>query len=261
VWFVDQDNKLDRLDTASGEILTLDRFAKDSEIVVLAAGSRALYAVDAANSRLYTFSFDDERLQFRYLPFVARPQTMAVAPDGRIWFGLIGTGQILIYDPEKKTSETLASDLLTLRKLAFDDRGAAWFTDGGRKVSTYDVATRRLTTFLMPVTGNIQQLLPDASGQVWVGSSTGEISAIQGGSSRLVLNVRRPVTDLALDPIGSAWFLSPGAPGLGGFMYGPVDGSQLETVPGPATSLAFSTAGRAWLADPAGGFFLQLEAR
>ncbi len=69
-----------------------------------------------------------------------------------------------------------------------------------------------------------------------------------------------PVTFLALDQTGRAWFLAPIPNGIPGFGYGSADGSQaVRSIPGPAVGLAFSEAGRTFSADPRGAFYVATE--
>ncbi len=74
------------------------------------------------------------------------------------------------------------------------------------------------------------------------------------------MNVRMPVSSLALDRGGRAWFLAPIPNGIPGFGYAPADGSQgVRSIPGPAAGLAFSDTGRAFSADPRGAFYVAAE--
>jgi ligand-binding sensor domain-containing protein len=260
IWFVDQRNTLNVLDASSGKALTIDSFPADADIVALATGTRSVYAIDARTSRLYSLDFDRERLVSKHVSLISSATAIVVGPDGRLWMGMTGSGQILVHDPLTGRTETIPTGLSAVKALALDEDGRLWFTDGERLAATYDPGSRRMALFVVPGTGSAQHLLPDAAGRVWVGSSTGEISAIEAGTGRLVLNVRRPIASMALGPSGDAWFLAPAAPGLTGFIYGRVDGSDINTIPGAATSLAFSSAGRAWIADPTGGFYLGVEA-
>ena len=69
-----------------------------------------------------------------------------------------------------------------------------------------------------------------------------------------------PVTAFAPDQAGRAWYLAQLPSGLAGFAYGPADNSRApQSVSGPAQSLNFSAIGRAFLADPRGGFYMSIE--
>jgi hypothetical protein len=47
---------------------------------------------------------------------------------------------------------------------------------------------------------------------------------------------------------------------LSGYIYAPADGSLApRSVSGPALSLSFNPLGRAFLADPRGGFYMSTE--
>jgi len=76
----------------------------------------------------------------------------------------------------------------------------------------------------------------------------------------LILSLQRPVTAFAPDQGGRAWYLAQLPTGLSGYAYGPADGSKApKSVAGPAQSLSFNAIGRAFLADPRGGFYMSIE--
>lgn len=145
--------------------------------------------------------------------------------------------------------------------LAIDPLGRVLYSDDQRAlVGTLDPTTARLTEVIFNRRGSTTALIVDASGTLWVGTSTGDIYSVKGGSARQVRNVRMPVSSLALDQTGRAWFLAPIPNGIPGFAYAPADGSEAaRSIPGPAFGLAFSEAGRAFSGDPRGAFYVASE--
>src|SRR6185312_3514002 len=124
------------------------------------------------------------------------------------------------------------------------------------RVGILDPTTSNLTDLTFNRRGSTTALIVDGAGTLWLGTSTGDIYSVKGGSARHAMNVRMPVSSLALDASGSAWFLAP-INGVPGFAFAPVDGRQgARSFPGPAFGLAFNEAGRAFSADPLGAFYV-----
>ena len=124
-----------------------------------------------------------------------------------------------------------------------------------------DPATSKLTDLTFARHGSTTALVVDGAGTLWLGTSTGDLYSVTNDRRGLAINVRTPVSSLALDRSGRAWFLAPIPNGIPGFGYAPADGSQgVRSIPGPAVGLAFNDAGLAFSADPRGGFYVALEA-
>jgi hypothetical protein len=108
-----------------------------------------------------------------------------------------------------------------------------------------------------PRNGPTTALIVDRDATIWIATSAGQIYSVRNGAPRLALAMPRPITTLSLDVNGRAWYLAPLPSGLLGFGYATADGVELGgTIAEPASSLDFSALGRAWLADPRGGFFV-----
>jgi ligand-binding sensor domain-containing protein len=193
------------------------------------------------------------------VPFLSEHALMAVAPDGRIWFAADDQSGLTSYDPRGGRLELVETGLNGVAAIAFDASSRLWFTDGDRALSFYDLRTAHLERSKLVAKGAARVLLPDPSGVVWVGTTAGEVIAVRDWVQSLAFTASRPIGALALDKKGVAWYLTPPQQERGGFVYGRVGDAERFTVPGPVASLAFTADGRAWLADPAGGFYLSLE--
>jgi hypothetical protein len=142
--------------------------------------------------------------------------------------------------------------------LAVDNLGRIFYVDDNRStVGTYDPQTAKLNEVTFARTGTTTGLVVDRNSTLWFSTSAGQIFSVRGSAATLVLGLQRPITTLALDPSGRAFYLSPLPTGAESFRYAEADGGAGgDTIAGPASSLAFNALGRAWLADPRGGFYV-----
>ena len=145
--------------------------------------------------------------------------------------------------------------------LTIDGQGRIFFADDARgTVGTIDQRTLLLNEVTFVRSGATTALLVDSTSTLWVGTSTGQIYSVRGGTATLTISLQRPVSAFAPDQGGRAWYLAQLPSGLAGYAYAPADGSQApRSVTGPAQSLSFSPIGRAFLADPRGGFYMSIE--
>jgi hypothetical protein len=145
--------------------------------------------------------------------------------------------------------------------LTIDSQGRIFYADDSREtVGWFDPRTSRLNEVPFHRKGSTTTLLVDSTSTLWVGTSAGEIWAVRGGLAKLTASLARPVTALAPDHNGRAWYLAPLPSGLSGYAYAPADGSAASrSIPGPAVSLSFNPLGRALLADPRGGIYMSTE--
>ena len=145
--------------------------------------------------------------------------------------------------------------------LTIDGQGRIYYADDARgTVGTFDPRNSKVNEVPFTRRGATTALLVDSTSTLWVGTSTGEIYSVRGSKGTLTLSLQRPVTSFAPDQRGHAWYLAQLPSGLMGYAYGPADGSQdPRSVSGPAQSLNFSAIGRAFLADPRGGFYMSIE--
>jgi len=259
VWFVDQRNQLSSLDTATGAMFTF-QLPADAVLRGLAVGLTHVYAVDIAKGRLLEFSIKGEKLTSHPLP-VTDVSAMTVAPEGSVWIAMPASSHLLAFRPASGRIEAIDVGVRGSIALAADNGGRLWFSDGRSGIGSYDREAGKVAQLGWPggpATPTV--LLPDAQGRVWAGTATGDVYVLSSGVATLTARVGRPISAFALDASGQAWYLAP-AMQQTGFVYGPVRGGAARLVPGPASSLALGPTGRAWLADPSGGFYVGTEAR
>ena len=156
-----------------------------------------------------------------------------------------------------------SNDLVDVRisALTIDGQGRIYYADDARgTVGTFDPRNSKVNEVPFSRRGATTALLVDATSTLWVGTSTGEIYSVRGGKGTLTMSLQRPVTGFAPDQGGRAWYLAQLPTGLSGYAFGPADGSKApHSVAGPAQSLNFNAIGRAFLADPRGGFYMSIE--
>ncbi|TMF72400.1 MAG: hypothetical protein E6I18_17050 [Chloroflexi bacterium] len=186
---------------------------------------------------------------------------VAVGIDGRLWIGLRNASYLFVFDPRTHRMDSLDLAGTRVSALTVDPQGRLFYADDARgTVGTFDPRTLRLNEVPFARNGVTTAMLVDATSTLWIGTSTGEIYSVRGGSAKLTLRLQRPVSSFAPDQGGKAWYLAPLPSGLAGYAYAPADNSQApRSVTGPAQSLNFSPIGRAFLADPRGGFYMSVE--
>jgi streptogramin lyase len=260
LWFIDSRNELSAMDLDSGALFTLAQLPRDASITALAVGATQVYAADGKNGRLFVLDTKTERWSARELPFLHGTVAMIVAPDGRLWLGMDDSAQAMSFDPRTNRIETVDTGLGGITALAIDNLARLWTIDGDHLLASYDLRNGRVTQVRLPGRGAARALLPDPTGSVWVGTTAGEVISVRDGTYDIVVGTGRPIAKLTLDPRGVAWYLTPSAAGQVGFTYAALDGRASRTIPGPAASLDFVLGGVAWIADPAGGFYVAPEA-
>ena len=145
--------------------------------------------------------------------------------------------------------------------LAEDGQGRILYADDDRMtVGTYDPAAAILSEVRFDRRGTTTGLVVDADGTLWLSTSAGEIHNVRNKTPHLALSLQRPVTALKVDEAGLAWYLAPLPSGAANYGFARADGSDLVALGGPAASLDFNSAGRVWLADPRGGFYVSRRA-
>jgi virginiamycin B lyase len=153
----------------------------------------------------------------------ATPYSLAVAADGRVWFGELG-GAVGWLDPT-----TGATQLFPLKNagaavfsMAADDRGHVWFTElSGSHLGRIDLATRQVTEFAVPTMlgkpDGLYQLVIAADGGVWFACS-GVNSLIRYAPDTGVYTFYQLAAPdsvpygLALDRSGTLWLTADGTP-------------------------------------------------
>jgi streptogramin lyase len=186
---------------------------------------------------------------------------VAVGLDDRLWIALRDASYLLVFNPRTHGIDGFDLDGARVNALAVDRSGRVVYADDlHATIGTLDPATHRLTVLTYNRRGDTTALIVDGSGTLWLGTSAGDLYSVKGLRPGLAINVRMPVTSLALDRSGRAWFLAPIPNGTQGFGYGPADGREaVRSIPGPAVGLAFGEAGKVFSADPRGGFYVATE--
>lgn len=254
MWFVDQSRMLSALDLVSGEVLTLAELGTD--VSALAASSSYVYGLDAHNGRLYIFDIRDGRLSDVSVPPGAT--AFGITPDGKAWIGSSAAAATLMsIDPVTGRGVSVTLGISRVQAVVPDVAGRIWFTNGASVIGYYDPVAAKLVELAHPGQGSASVLLPDLTGTLWIGTTAGEIFAVENGAARLVLTSTGPISALSLGPRGRPWYLTNVA---GEARYSPVEVESIRSIPSPASALAINPRGRAWLLDLSNStFYLGLE--
>ena len=255
LWFVDSANGIDVFDMTSRKYYRIAQLDAGARSGFLVAGSQFVFAIDTSSGQIDVVSTTQERLVQTYpMSALASVVAVAVGPDNRLWLGLRNAPYMLVYDPKTGRMESVHLSGARVGALTVDRNGAVWYSDDLRgAVGKYDPLTNNLSETSFRKRGTTTAMVSDRAGTVWLATTTGEIYAVNGAIVSLSLGLGRPVTTLATDQSGRAWYLAPFAAGVGGYALAPIDGSlAARRVPGPATGLGFDAAGTAFLGDPRG---------
>jgi streptogramin lyase/anti-sigma factor RsiW len=260
LWFVDAANRLTSVDAVTGAAYTIYELPKDARIRSIEVGSSYVYAIDVAASRVYVVSLPSEQVSVSALPFVKSSAAVAVTPDDRLWFAV--ADQILTLDPRNGKIEAANIGAYGVGAMTADSAGRVWFSDESQKlIGMYDRATSTVTELALPRRGTLTAMVVDSSGTLWAGSDAGELFAVRGGALVVSAKVRGSVRAFALDPIGTAWFLS--ADGQQASLGQVRSPGAAKTIPATIAGVWFDARSDAWLADrSSAGFFIAVpEAR
>lgn len=258
LWVLDDRNGVVTIDIDSGHMDFVTLLPKTAQLSYWAAGRDYVYAVDARRGELYVVARATGKASAYAMHFLKPVSSVAVGPDDRLWIGLSDVSYLLAFDPRTAGMDSFDLHAARVSRLAVDVFGRVIYADdAGGTVGMYDPARARVSELSFARNGVTTALVGDRDGTIWLSTSAGQIYSVRNGSARLMLAMPRPITTLSLDVNGRAWYLAPLPSGLLGFGYATADGVQLGgTLGEPANSLDFSALGRAWLADPKGGFFL-----
>jgi ligand-binding sensor domain-containing protein len=258
IWILDDKNGIQSIELGSGEVAGLSALPRSAQISQFIAGRAYLYALDEKNGVLYMVPVSGDAITSVGLRLPKSVTSTAVGAGDRLWLGLSDSSLLVQFDPT--ATQSLVFDLrgAHVSKLATDALGRVFYADDSRNaVGLLDPESGKTTEAAFPRHGVTTSLVVDASSTMWLGTSAGEIWKVRGGVYTLAAGLQRPVTTIALDGGGRAWYLSPLPAGTFGFGYASADGAgEGRSISGPASSLAFSALGRAWLADPRGGFWV-----
>lgn len=254
IWFVDQKRVLNSLDTASGRVFGIAHLPGGANIDEIVAGTQFVYAIDKQGVQIYVLDLGNERWYSQGLGSVRAATGFTVSADDRLWFSMGTTGQLIAFDPRRKTVEAVDTRLRSVVAIAADRANRIWYADAKRVVGYYELTSMRVSQLVLPRTGNVTALRADANNDVWLGTDTGELFQVRPWQVLLSANVKRPISGLVLSPLsGVVWYDSRSA---SEFTFAPVDG-RVSALRSPTTvqGLAFDAAGRAWQADPKTGVF------
>jgi anti-sigma factor RsiW len=262
LWILDQSNNVSSFDMNTGDLFNIGPLRKGANVSYWVAGGTYVFGVDAATGEINVVNTARGRVEGGFATNVPSPiSAVAVGIDGRLWIALRDASYLFVWDPRTKLMPSFDFAGARISALTIDGQGRIFYADDVRgTVGTFDPRTSHVNEIPFARAGRTTALLVDSTSTLWVGTSTGEIYSVRGGRARLTVSLQRPVSSFAADQAGRAWYLAPLPSGLTGYAYGPADGSQApSSVSGPAQSLHFSAIGRAFLADPRGGFYMSVE--
>jgi streptogramin lyase len=260
IWFVDQANRVGTVDMNTGEMKTIEKLRSDTNVGFWVAGRSFVFGVDPAG-QVHVVNTLTEKVDSYPTNVLSPVSAVAVGLDDRLWIALRDASYLLVFNPRTHGIDGFDLDGARVNALAVDRSGRVVYADDlHATIGTLDPATHRLTVLTYNRRGDTTALIVDGSGTLWLGTSAGDLYSVKGLRPGLAINVRMPVTSLALDRSGRAWFLAPIPNGTQGFGYGPADGREaVRSIPGPAVGLAFGEAGKVFSADPRGGFYVATE--
>ncbi|MDQ2968603.1 MAG: zf-HC2 domain-containing protein [Actinomycetota bacterium] len=262
LWLLDQSNNVSVFDMNTGDLFDIGPLRKGAKVSYWVAGGSYVYGVDGANGEVNVVDTARQRVQGGYATNVLSPvSAVAVGIDGRLWIGMRDASYLFVFDPRTQLMNGFDLAGARISALTIDGQGRIYYADDARgTVGTFDPRNSKVNEVPFARGGTTTALLVDSTSTLWVGTSTGEIYSVRGSTGTLTLSLQRPVSTFAPDQGGRAWFLAQLPTGLMGYAYGPADGSKApRSVSGPARSLNFSPIGRAFLADPRGGFYMSIE--
>jgi ligand-binding sensor domain-containing protein len=261
VWFVDDARRVGVFDMNTGESRTIAKLRSDAKVGFWVAGRSFVFGVDPESGQVHVVNTVTDSVDSFATNVLSPVSAVAVGPDDKLWLALREASYLLAWDPRTRGMDSFDLNDSRVSALAIDRLGRIVYSDDlhGR-VGTLDPTTGRLTDLFFDRHGTTTALVVDGAGTLWLGTSSGDLYSLKGARPGLAINVRMPVTALALDETGRAWYLAPIPNGIPGFGFAPADGSQaVRTIPGPAVGLSFSAAGRVFSADPRGGFYVASE--
>jgi anti-sigma factor RsiW len=262
LWLLDQSNNVSSFDMITGDLFDIGPLRKGAKVSYWVAGGSYVYGVDAVNGEVNIVDAAMGRVVGGFATNVLSPvSAVAVGIDGRLWIGLRDASYLFVFDPRTQLMNSVDLAGARISALTIDSQGRIYYADDARgTVGTFDPRTSKVNEVPFTRRGATTALLVDSTSTLWVGTSTGEIYSVRGSKGTLTISLQRPVTAFAPDQGGRAWYLAQLPTGLSGYAFGPADGSKApHSVAGPAQSLTFNAIGRAFLADPRGGFYMSIE--
>ena len=262
LWLLDESNNVSSFDMNTGDLSSIGSLRRGARVSYWISGGSYVYGIDAANGEVNIVDTARARVIGAFATNVLSPVSgVAVGIDGRLWIGLRDASYLFVFDPKTQLMNSVDLAGARISALTIDGQGRLFYADDARgTVGTFDPRTSKVIEVPFIRRGATTALLVDSTSTLWVGTSAGEIYSVRGSRAVLTVSLQRPVSTFAPDQRGRAWFLAQLPTGLTGYAYGPADGSQApRSIAGPVQSLNFSPIGRAFLADPRGGFYMSIE--
>jgi anti-sigma factor RsiW/streptogramin lyase len=262
LWLLDQSNNVSSFDMITGDLFSVGPLRYGAQVTYWVSGGAYVYGVDATTGEINVVNVVQGRVEGRYATNVLSPvSAVAVGIDGKLWIGMRSASYLFEWDPRTQLMNSFDLKEVRISALTIDGAGRIYYADDARgTVGTFDPKTSRLNEVPFIRAGKTTALLVDSTSTLWVGTSAGEIYSVRGGRAYVTVSLQRPVTSFSADQGGRAWYLAQLPSGVAGFAYGPADNSRApKSVSGPAQSLNFNAIGRAFLADPRGGFYMSIE--
>ena len=256
IWYVDDLNRVNALNTATGQRFQIATLPAAASIGRIALSPNHVYLIDPTNGVLYALTIGTEQLVSIPMPYAIVALSAVASPDERLWLGT-GSAGLVGYDPRTGRIEQVAAGL-NLSALATDALGRVWI--GGRErqsIEVYDPLAGTLTDIAFSHDGAVTALVVDRSGALWVGTNTGQAFAMRNTTVLIATSIGRSVDELVLDQSGAAVAVSLETAGL---VYGPATGlGASQTAPVGSSGPIYDQLGRVWQADQAAaGFYVTL---
>jgi DNA-binding beta-propeller fold protein YncE len=262
LWILDQTNSVSSFDMNTGDLFKIGQLRPGAHVSYWVAGGSYVFGVDSKTGEINIVNTARGRIEGAFATNVLSPvSAVAVGIDGRLWIGLRNASYLFLFDPITQRMDSLDLAGTRVSALTVDAQGRLFYADDNRgTVGTFDPRTLLLNEVPFARNGVTTALLVDSTSTLWIGTSAGEIYSVRGGAARLTVSITRPISAFAPDQGGKAWYLAALPSVLSGYTYAPAEGKEApRSVAGPALSLNFSPIGRAFLADPRGGFYMSVE--
>ena len=254
IWFVDQMLGLASIDTATAVVSVAARLPTNWTVGDLLVGDRLVVAIDPVRGRVAVYDKTLDRFDVFDFAFVQSARSFALAPDDRLWMAAPQGGTLVALDVRAKRAQVVDTGATGISSISVDSGGRVSYADAVRKVlGTYDGVTHQLSEIPVARVGRVTSLLTDAAGSRWAGTDAGELIVQRADGNSNVVFAPGPISVLAVDGAGAAWFASSTAAGIA---FGPgTDLARVQLGPGTLTGLAFDSRGSAWAADSRDGVF------
>ncbi len=184
IWAGTLGGGLSRLRPRAIELLSVEAGLPSTSVSSVCQDSTGRYWAATVNGHLVSGDGTTWSLQPSGAGWPGDAVCVAADRRGRLWVGTRGqglheidlrTGQTRVWQPRPESPGNSIRSLL----VAADD--TLWFSAGDRPGSFYHLADGKLRPISAPATArNIRSIAQDATGQIWVGTSDGQILRVAG---------------------------------------------------------------------------------